>query len=373
MSKQKQAVKIATYRGMNQLDDDDQDHNSQERGITSPRDAALQSARLKRTRELKKKMATQALEDGNNNNKTTGEDKEDEDGKMDLDSWWDEHKRKQEQRLQRRKEERGGRVGGDTGGNCSDDRLESWWQAQRIRNKIQSDVNGTPKKPFAELEEEPTVPEQTPRSPITIGNDSPTKPEPLSPMNTTPQKRMIQQQHQQGNVNGHKSTSSSASSTSTSVRPKSSSSSSHLAPSFRSRHLVSPPSRRGRYGPPCPETPTNRMTPNNADKEKVGEASSVKGLNNNNGNTNNGEERSPPPPSSISVLSEVSNNTSSESRCQSVAQSTLSVLLSRIDEAKSNFTQALMDGDVDKQVELAGLLTRLGEAAVTMKKLEQST
>ena len=115
------------------------------------------------------------------------------------------------------------------------------------------------------------------------------------------------------------------------------------------------------------------MTPNNiADKEKVGEASSVKGLNNNNGNTNNGEERSPPP-SSISVLSEVSNNTSSESRCQSVAQSTLSVLLSRIDEAKSNFTQALVDGDVDKQVELAGLLTRLGEAAVTMKKLEQST
>ena len=117
------------------------------------------------------------------------------------------------------------------------------------------------------------------------------------------------------------------------------------------------------------------MTPNNiADKEKVGEASSVKGLNNNNGNTNNGEERSPPPPpSSISVLSEVSNNTSSESRCQSVAQSTLSVLLSRTDEAKSNFTQALVDGDVDKQVELAGLLTRLGEAAVTMKKLEQST
>ena len=118
------------------------------------------------------------------------------------------------------------------------------------------------------------------------------------------------------------------------------------------------------------------MTPKNADKEKVREASSVKGLNNNNnGNTNNGEEERspPPPPSSISVLSEVSNNTSSESRCQSVAQSTLSVLLSRIDEAKSNFTQALMDGDVDKQVELAGLLTRLGEAAVTMKKLEQST
>ena len=376
MSKQKQAVKIATYRGMNQLDDDDQDHNSQERGITSPRDAALQSARLKRTRELKKKMAAQASRDGNNNNnKTTGEEEEDEDGKTDLDRWWDEHKRKQEQRLQRRKEERGGRVGGDTGGNCSDDRLESWWQAQR-RSKIQSGVNGTPKKPFAELEEEPTVPEQTPRSPITIGNDSPTtslKPEPLSPMNTTPQKRMTRQQ-QQGNVNGNKSTSSSASSTSTPVRPKSSSSSSsHLAPSFRSRHLVSPPSRRGRYGPPCPETPTNRMTPNNiADKEKVGEASSVKGLNNNNGNTNNGEERSPPP-SSISVLSEVSNNTSSESRCQSVAQSTLSVLLSRIDEAKSNFTQALVDGDVDKQVELAGLLTRLGEAAVTMKKLEQST
>ena len=64
--------------------------------------------------------------------------------------------RKEHFRQIRRKEKRGGRVGGDTGGNYTDDRLESWWQAQR-RNKVQqSDVNCTPKKPFAELEEEPT-------------------------------------------------------------------------------------------------------------------------------------------------------------------------------------------------------------------------
>jgi len=48
------------------------------------------------------------------------------------------------------------------------------------------------------------------------------------------------------------------------------------------------------------------------------------------------------------------------------------MLLSRLEEAKGNFGKALMEGDVEKQAELAGLMTRLGEAAVTMRKLEQT-
>lgn len=65
-------------------------------------------------------------------------------------------------------------------------------------------------------------------------------------------------------------------------------------------------------------------------------------------------------------------DTNESSRCQSVAQSTLLILLSRIEEAKMNFTKALEEGNVEQQAELAGLMTRLGEAAVTMRKLEQT-
>eukprot|EP00580_Thalassiosira_gravida_P005338 CAMPEP_0201656518 /NCGR_PEP_ID=MMETSP0493-20130528/46567_1 /ASSEMBLY_ACC=CAM_ASM_000838 /TAXON_ID=420259 /ORGANISM="Thalassiosira gravida, Strain GMp14c1" /LENGTH=63 /DNA_ID=CAMNT_0048133133 /DNA_START=1153 /DNA_END=1345 /DNA_ORIENTATION=- len=42
-----------------------------------------------------------------------------------------------------------------------------------------------------------------------------------------------------------------------------------------------------------------------------------------------------------------------------------------IEEANANFTAALVDGDVEKQTELAGLMTRLGEAAVTNWDLER--
>ena len=55
-----------------------------------------------------------------------------------------------------------------------------------------------------------------------------------------------------------------------------------------------------------------------------------------------------------------------------MAQSTLSMLLCRIEEAKANFARALEDGDVRAQAEMAGLMTRLGEAAVTMRKLEST-
>jgi len=82
------------------------------------------------------------------------------------------------------------------------------------------------------------------------------------------------------------------------------------------------------------------------------------------------EERSASSSSSLSILSEEA--TEEDDRCQSLAQSTLSMLLSRIDEAKASFTQALLDGDAVKQAELASLLSRLGEAAVTMRKLEQT-
>lgn len=63
--------------------------------------------------------------------------------------------------------------------------------------------------------------------------------------------------------------------------------------------------------------------------------------------------------------------TENGSRCQSVAQSTLAVLLSRIEEANASFATALVDEDVEKQTELAGLMTRLGEAAVTNWDLER--
>jgi hypothetical protein len=48
----------------------------------------------------------------------------------------------------------------------------------------------------------------------------------------------------------------------------------------------------------------------------------------------------------------------------------LSVILGRIEDAKENFKKALIEDDVKKQAELASLITRLGEAAVAMRKLE---
>eukprot|EP00956_Cyclotella_meneghiniana_P020905 scaffold37502_cov23-Cyclotella_meneghiniana.AAC.1 len=72
---------------------------------------------------------------------------------------------------------------------------------------------------------------------------------------------------------------------------------------------------------------------------------------------------------SVSVKSGLSEGTSCH-RSNNIVQSTLSVILSRIDEAKENFKKALSEGDIKKQAELADLITRLGEAAVTMRKLE---
>ena len=59
------------------------------------------------------------------------------------------------------------------------------------------------------------------------------------------------------------------------------------------------------------------------------------------------------------------------SACRSVAQSALSLLLGRIDEAKASFRRALEEGDVGRQAELAGLMKELGEAAVAMRTLER--
>ncbi|KAL7505277.1 hypothetical protein ACHAXN_005699 [Cyclotella atomus] len=61
---------------------------------------------------------------------------------------------------------------------------------------------------------------------------------------------------------------------------------------------------------------------------------------------------------------------SSSSRSNNVAQTTLSVILGRIEDAKDNFKKALVEDDVKKQAELASLITRLGEAAIAMRKLE---
>lgn len=75
-----------------------------------------------------------------------------------------------------------------------------------------------------------------------------------------------------------------------------------------------------------------------------------------------------------SVRSALSDGTpgqrSSSSRSNNVAQTTLSVILGRIEDAKENFKKALVEEDVKKQAELASLITRLGEAAVAMRKLE---
>ena len=71
----------------------------------------------------------------------------------------------------------------------------------------------------------------------------------------------------------------------------------------------------------------------------------------------------------MSVKSGLSEGTPCETS-NNIVQSTLSTILNRIDEAKENFKTALAEGDIKKQAELADLITRLGEAAVTMRKLE---
>lgn len=74
-----------------------------------------------------------------------------------------------------------------------------------------------------------------------------------------------------------------------------------------------------------------------------------------------------------SALSDIDDTTAHHSQySQSVAQSTLQIILHRLDDAKVHFEKALVENDVKNQSELAGLITRLGEAAVVMKKLEQS-
>ena len=73
----------------------------------------------------------------------------------------------------------------------------------------------------------------------------------------------------------------------------------------------------------------------------------------------------------ISIRSGLSEGTPCDSTgSKQVAQGTLSVILGRIDDAKENFKKALLEDDVKKQAELASLITRLGEAAVAMRKLE---
>jgi hypothetical protein len=83
-----------------------------------------------------------------------------------------------------------------------------------------------------------------------------------------------------------------------------------------------------------------------------------------------------PDADAISIRSALSDGTpgqrsnSPSSRSNNVAQTTLSVILGRIEDAKENFKKALIEDDVKKQAELASLITRLGEAAVAMRKLE---
>ena len=73
----------------------------------------------------------------------------------------------------------------------------------------------------------------------------------------------------------------------------------------------------------------------------------------------------------ISIRSGLSEGTPCNSTgSRQVAQGTLSVILGRIEDAKENFKRALLEDDVKKQAELASLITRLGEAAVAMRKLE---
>jgi len=348
MTMEKQAIKIATYTGMNQQDDmTKKDNGSSRRAIAkkSGYDYTISSpreVRLKRMQELKKKHQL-VIDQDEKNEPPPPPPKEDD--KKDIDTWWDEHKLKHDQKQQRYDKDQGCRRGMDTNYNI-DDELERWWKEKRR--------NDTPNKtPFAELEEEPTIsdPDQSTFTPSTI-KGTPTLP-PLSPMNTIPTKRELK---------GSSSTSSSSSS-----KPKNIS---HLTHTFRlkSRQLGSPlPVQRGSSssidGPLLPSTTSESSTLTDENIDRDVEDAKYDQV----------EERSASSSSSsLSILSEGAIEEDEEDRCQSLAQSTLSMLLSRIDEAKASFTQALLDGDTVKQAELASLLSRLGEAAVTMRKLEQT-
>ena len=61
---------------------------------------------------------------------------------------------------------------------------------------------------------------------------------------------------------------------------------------------------------------------------------------------------------------------SSSSRSNNVAETTLSIILGRIEDAKQSFQKALVEKDIKKQADLANLITQLGEAAVAMRELE---
>lgn len=77
----------------------------------------------------------------------------------------------------------------------------------------------------------------------------------------------------------------------------------------------------------------------------------------------------------LSVLSDDdpddSRDGSSGRRCRSVASSTLAALLTRLEGAEAAFIHAQETGHVEEQAALAGLMARLGEAAVTMRRLER--
>ena len=266
--------------------------------------------------------------------------------------------------------------------------------------------------PFEELEDEPgyepTRLQQQHSSLSSSKRDRNTSvlTEEVSPTrNITPSKSVMRRQQVPDSSSSveHKS---SYSSNPTSIKPKVSSTASgnHLTSSIlRSRYSVSSGEERrsqihsnsNRYGSaPCPETPTfkrhtsinNKFATPTTDLSgyTTALAETVEGANNSittpptvqvsSSNHYADEVRSPPPPplSSISIPSQSSSNLISESQqCQSVAQSTLNILLARIDEAKMNFSQAIHDGNVEKQLELGELISKLGEAAVAMRKLEQ--
>ena len=345
MTMKKQAIKIATYTGMNQQDDmTTKKDNGSSRGAAKKSGydyttmGGPREVRLNRMQELKKKHQL-VIDQDRKNEPPPPPPKEDYEKKTDIDSWWDEHKLKQDQRQQRHVKDRGCL---DTNYNI-DDELERWWKEKRR--------NDTPNKTtFAELEEEPTLTDsdQSTFKASTTIKGTLTLP-PLSPMNTIPTKKEVE------------GSSSSTSSSKSKPYVKS-----HLSHTFRlkSRQLGSPlPVQRGSSssidGPLLTSTSSESSTLTDGKVDWDVE------------DTNNEEvEEQSASSSSLSILSEEA--TEEKDRCQSLAQSTLSMLLSRIDEAKASFTQALLDGDAVKQAELASLLSRLGEAAVTMRKLEQT-
>ena len=321
--------------------------------------------------------------------------------KMDLDSWWQKHKREQQGQL----------VGYDN--DCDDDdeeeeaevsnlkssekigsskRLESWWKIQQIKKQKNetnlNDINGggrmlsAPSTPFdEELIEEPTmfgtgVARSTPCHVQTVRPTFGNNIVPLLPSLNHPTPAYTTQFGKECDtptlLNFNKTRASKECDTPTLLN-------------FRSRHSSTSDSsvknsgNSRREGPPCPETPRGYGDASER-KERM-----TQGASKNDRSVPQNQEQ--PPSSIVGVLDYTQSSTAASalsddddedegtnecSRCQSVAQSTLLILLSRIEEAKMNFTKALEEGNVEQQAELAGLMTRLGEAAVTMRKLEQT-